>query len=122
MAGLLPLGRYLYGRISWLVFLEERREAERLRNDKLRIELLLSHMRLCESVLTLMKTSGASSTEIKAVMREIVVARVRWYVLAESPADAQVLNFKQPARLKERRSSQLKALDKRHGRRAGDAG
>src|SRR5476649_1703293 len=93
IAGLRPIGRYFYRCIASLVFLDERRDAERLRNEKLRVEVLLAHMLVCENVLKLMKTSGASSAEVKVFMREMVVARTRKLMLSESSAEMQILNF-----------------------------
>ncbi|MYN18920.1 hypothetical protein GTP81_19405 [Rugamonas sp. FT107W] len=122
IAGLRPIGRYFYRCISSIVFLDERRDAERLRNEKLRAEVLLAHVSVCESVLKLMKTSGASSAEVKLFMREMVVARTRKIMLSDGDAEVQILNFKLPARSAERRTPQVIAQDKRHGRRAGDIG
>jgi hypothetical protein len=85
-----PLADYLYGRIAWFALLDEKRQRERINNDGHRIVVLQAHAKFCQLLAKVMKETGSTPAQINEVMHDLLIVRVREYLLAAAIAEAQL--------------------------------
>lgn len=110
----------------WILLFDERREAERLKNDLLRAEVVKINLALAEDIVRLMKSCGASQTELRRVVKELAVANMREHIsfravdsLVDEGGNADVQRSGRRSR-KDRRV-QLILVDSGYSRRVDDA-
>lgn len=98
LVGLKPVGKFLYRSLSWFTFIEEHRRAAQLKNELSSAEVLAARVKLAEDVFRILKDAGFSTTEIKSVMRGLVVERVLGQCLNDRRTQFRVVSFRRKAK------------------------
>lgn len=98
LAGLKPLGKFLYRSLSWFTFIEEHRRAAQLKNELMSAEVLAARVKLAEDVFKLLRYAGFSTSEIKSVMRNLIEERVLRQCSNDRRSQFKVVSFKRKAK------------------------
>jgi hypothetical protein len=98
LAGLRAVGKFLYRSLSWFTFIEEHRRAAQLKNELSSAEVLAARIKLADDVFKILKDAGFGASEIRSVMRSLVVERVLLHCLNDRRTQFRVVAFRRKAK------------------------